>query len=181
MKRKKKRCCDCKAVKYIDNKKEKGVSDLLSGQISVTRAIGDYHKNEDNKFEKLNGLICDPHITKHELSADDEFMIIGCDGLCDVVDSKNALLECRRSLRKNGDVNEAAKKLINLAKTKSSALQTDDDGPPLTSDNISVLVIGFANKDKQTQQIHIGPKIEAPPPRPKGRRRFRGFTKKTSK
>merc|ERR1712080_732373 len=107
-------------------------------------------------------------------------------GLWDVIDCKNAMTECRRSLRKNGDVNEAAKKLINLAQklsnqsTLDSPNQNNNDGPPLTSDNISVMVIGFANKDKETGKEHIGPKMEELKRPNRRRRKFGGFSRKTS-
>lgn len=185
-------------------------SDILSGHIQVTRAIGDYiagdslegNGNANNgvnemsgkpckpmngmngvstgsshqyTHHKVDGLICDPHITKHELSPDDEFMIVACDGLWDVkgMSCELAMKECRRSLRKDGDVQKAAQKLINLAKNLSdtgitSPIQTGGDGDvaTATSDNISVMVIGFAKQDKTiVEPLHI--------PRPPRRRRGR--------
>eukprot|EP01084_Bolivina_argentea_P239470 402510_1 len=164
-------------------------SDLLSGQISVTRAIGDYYKvqtddddddDDDGEYQhaKLDGLICDPHIIKHKLSKDDEFLIIACDGLWDIMDSQNAMTECRRSLRRDGDCTKAAEKLVNLAKRKScqsnlNSPNKKEEGPALTSDNISVMVIGFTERDADGK-FHIGPKLERLD-RPKRLRRFGRF------
>merc|ERR1712113_470409 len=142
-------------------------SDLLSNEIAVTRAIGDYSskyiKDNNNallilalfllllinflglflsslfilglflynkygndsrndpvyKHKKLDGLSCDPHIIKHKLQDKDEFLIIACDGLWEVVKNQVAMTECRRSLRRDGDCNKAAQKLIKFAKAKS--------------------------------------------------------------
>ena len=113
-------------------------SDLLSGAVAVTRAIGDYYRVKDNdndninkdqkgkpkihdkhndpvyKHKKVDGLSCDPHIIKHKLQDKDEFLIIACDGLWEVVQNQDAMTECRRSLRRDGDCNKAAEKLIKI-------------------------------------------------------------------
>ena len=174
----KERCGDC----IGDN------SDLLSGQISVTRAIGDYSSryvsddsNNKNiyKHKKLRGLSCNPHIIKHKLNDKDEFLIIACDGLWDVVSNEEAKSECRRSLRKDGDCNKAAQKLIKFAKAKSCQYNYIDNEEFKTSDNISVIVIGFANKCKDGS-VHIGPKRESLNGGYLGRRRRFGSFRKTS-
>jgi len=153
-------------------------SDLLSGAVAVTRAIGDYYRVKDNdnnnninkdqkakpnindnhndpiyKHKKLDGLSCDPHIIKHKLQDKDEFLIIACDGLWEVVKNQVAMTECRRSLRRDGDCNKAAQKLIKFAKAKSCQRNFDPNEENQTSDNISVMVIGFANKSG-----NVGPK-----------------------
>ena len=107
----------------------------------------------------ISSLTCDPYITKHKLDDKDEFVILGCDGLFEVVPNEIVKSECRRSLRKDGDVNKAAKKLIEVAQNKCNAhsLGLKDDAEKKTSDNISVMVIGFANKSDDGTE-HIGPK-----------------------
>ena len=158
-------------------------SDLLSNHIQVTRAIGDYvtTSNEGQyTHKKVDGLISEPHIEKHELSDDDEFMIIACDGLWDVVSNDIAMKQCRRSLRRDGNVQKAAHKLITLAKEVSNqracnvVVKGDGDVAKATSDNISVMVIGFAKKDKT-----IVPGFP-PIPRPSGSRLRRKLGRSTS-
>jgi len=147
-------------------------SELLSGHIAVTRAIGDYvdctaessaSREGQYRHKKVEGLICDPHIARHELSQHDEFLIIACDGLWEVMSNEVAMRECRRSLRKDGDVKKAADKLVALAKKMSSRSSGGGDAEEATSDNISVMVLGFA---KQDQSI-----VEPLPAPPRGRRR----------
>merc|ERR1712130_489773 len=81
-------------------------------------------------------------------------MIVACDGLWDVMSSENAIKECRRSLRNDGNVRNAAQKLIHSAQRLSNRncspvlMQGNDDVAAATSDNISVMVIGFAKQDK---------------------------------
>jgi len=155
-----KRCGDC--IK----------GDVLSDRINVTRAIGDYVGGIHGKLE---GLTAEPHVLKHKLSKQDEFLIIACDGLWDVISNEIAMKHCRQSLRKHNDVEQAAKDLIDLAQ-KTSVRKCYGQNEAKTADNISVMVVGF--KD---QKGTIVPKItdsflKRPP------RRFigHGFKKKTT-
>merc|ERR1712176_1377636 len=111
--------------------------------IAVTRAIGDYAGGND----KLEGLSAEPDVVKHKLSKDDEFLIIACDGLWDVIGNEVAMRHCRRSLRKHNNVDQAAKDLIDFAQKESMRNIYDGEVEPLTSDNISVMVVGFADQN----------------------------------
>lgn len=63
----------------------------------------------------------------------DEFIIIACDGLWDVISTDLALTDCRRALRQSNDCQKAAEFLVESALKKH------------TTDNVSVIVIGFGN------------------------------------
>ena len=84
-------------------------------------------------------------------------------------------MTCRRELRKHGDVKLATQRLIRDAEAKSTNTQLDM--VPATSDNISVIVIGFAKKDKTI----VPPVRDNDLIRPPGGSRFgrrRGFGRK---
>ena len=168
-----------RAKDFIDK-----ISQRIGGELSVTRAFGDYrfnkinenkknkinesdedddggneiesieikdinfdsdstiddeeeYKNEtdkNDKMHKLDGLICEPFINQINLIKEsDEFLIIACDGIWDVISDLNAVKTCRRVLRKTQNSKEAAQKLVKEAKTFHS------------TDNMSVMVIGFAD------------------------------------
>lgn len=74
------------------------VSDgYLNGQLSVARALGDWH------MEGLKGprgpLSAEPEVIVTRLTEEDEFLIMGCDGLWDVFRSQNAVDFARRNLQ----------------------------------------------------------------------------------
>ncbi|GKE60127.1 probable protein phosphatase 2C 49 isoform X2, partial [Tanacetum coccineum] len=50
----------------------------LNGELAVTRALG------DRCMKSESPLIAEPEMTQMVLTKDDEFMIIGCDGIWDV-------------------------------------------------------------------------------------------------
>ncbi|XP_019431168.1 PREDICTED: probable protein phosphatase 2C 2 isoform X2 [Lupinus angustifolius] len=99
----------------------------LNGYLSVTRALGDW----DLKFPLGNAspLIADPDLQLVTLTEEDEFMIIACDGIWDVMSSQVAVSLVRRGLRRHDDPQQCARELV------KEALRLN------TSDNLTVIVI----------------------------------------
>ncbi|SOV11299.1 protein phosphatase PPM1, putative [Plasmodium sp. gorilla clade G2] len=102
----------------------------LGGCLGVCRGFGSFHKNTK---EKLKGLICEPDLFHIKLTDDDEFLIICCDGIFDVITSQEAVNTVKNSLIQSRDANTAAEALCQLAYKKKSL------------DNLSVLVVIFQN------------------------------------
>jgi protein phosphatase 1L len=92
----------------------------VKGLLSVSRAIGD---------SSLPQVIAVPDILQRELTDEDEFLILACDGLWDVVTDQQAV----SLIRENNDIESAAKTLVSKAFESGS------------TDNISVVVVAFKN------------------------------------
>ncbi|KAL5541460.1 hypothetical protein UlMin_009170 [Ulmus minor] len=99
--------------------------------LSVTRALGDW----DLKLPlgPSSPLIADPEIQRLILTEDDEFLIIGCDGIWDVMKSQYAVSLVRRGLRRHDDPQLCARELVR------EALRLK------TGDNLTVIVICFSS------------------------------------
>lgn len=87
----------------------------LNGVLSVTRALGDW----DMKLHGSGGgsaapspLVPDPEIRHLVLTEDDEFLILGCDGIWDTMSSQRAVNVVRRGLRKHDDPEQCARDLV---------------------------------------------------------------------
>ncbi|TVU21299.1 hypothetical protein EJB05_30927 [Eragrostis curvula] len=104
----------------------------LNGVLSVTRALGDW----DLKLPQgsASPLIAEPEIQRITLTEDDEFLIIGCDGIWDVMTSQQAVTTVRKGLRRHDDPERCARELAMEAKR----LQTFD--------NLTVIVICFVSE-----------------------------------
>ena len=79
-------------------------------------------------------LIAEPEFQQTVLTEDDEFLIIGCDGIWDVMTSQQAVTLVRKGLRRHDDPERCARELAMEAKR----LQTFD--------NLTVIVICFASE-----------------------------------
>lgn len=99
----------------------------LNGYLSVTRALGDW----DLKLPlgSASPLTAEPDVQVVTLTEEDEFLIIGCDGIWDVMSSQDAVSLVRRGLRRHDDPQQSARELV------KEALRLH------TTDNLTVIVI----------------------------------------
>ncbi|KAJ9673282.1 hypothetical protein PVL29_023088 [Vitis rotundifolia] len=102
----------------------------LNGQLSVARALGDWH------MKGPKGSACplsaEPELQETLLTEDDEFLIMGCDGLWDVMSSQCAVTMARKELMLHNDPERCSKELVREALKRS------------TCDNLTVIVICFS-------------------------------------
>ncbi|KAI4840683.1 protein phosphatase PPM1 [Plasmodium brasilianum] len=106
----------------------------LGGCLGVCRGFGSFDKKTK---EKLKGLVCEPDLFQIKLTDDDEFLIICCDGIFDVMTSQEAVNTVRTSLVESTSPDVAAEALCQLAYKRKSL------------DNLSVVVITFQNPESK--------------------------------
>ncbi|XP_022769417.1 probable protein phosphatase 2C 27 isoform X3 [Durio zibethinus] len=103
----------------------------LNGQLSVARALGDWHM----KWPKGSAcpLSAEPELQEADLSEEDEFLIMGCDGLWDVMSSQCAVTMARKELMLHNDPERCSRELVREALKRN------------TCDNLTVIVVCFSN------------------------------------
>ncbi|KAI7753188.1 hypothetical protein M8C21_030923, partial [Ambrosia artemisiifolia] len=99
----------------------------LNGQLAVTRALGDRYMKKDKM------LIAEPDVRQMVLTDNDEFMIIACDGIWDVMSNQEAVALVRCQLRLHNDPQRCAKELVNQALRLHS------------TDNLTAIVVCFTS------------------------------------
>ncbi|PKA48123.1 putative protein phosphatase 2C 27 [Apostasia shenzhenica] len=107
------------------------VSDgYLNGQLSVSRALGDWHmKGPKNSSSPLTA---EPELKQATLTEEDEFLIMGCDGLWDVMSSQCAVTIVRKELMSHNDPERCSRELVREALKRNSC------------DNLTVVVVCFS-------------------------------------
>ncbi|XP_071729586.1 probable protein phosphatase 2C 27 [Rutidosis leptorrhynchoides] len=104
----------------------------LNGQLAVTRAIGNWHiKGLKEMGEHIGPLSAEPELKLVTLTKEDEFLIIGSDGIWDVFRNQNAVDFVRRKLQEHNDVKRCCKEMVDEA-MKRGAL-----------DNLTVVIVCF--------------------------------------
>ncbi|KAL7137829.1 hypothetical protein ABFS83_10G120000 [Erythranthe nasuta] len=103
----------------------------LNGQLGVTRALGDWHIKGLKEWEKGGPLSAEPELKLTTLTNEDEFLIIGSDGIWDVFRSQNAVDFARRRLQEHNSVKLCCKDIVNEAKKRGAM------------DNLTVVMVCF--------------------------------------
>ncbi|XP_024023385.1 probable protein phosphatase 2C 27 [Morus notabilis] len=117
---------------YVDDE------DYLNGQLGVTRALGDWHLEGMKEMGDKGGpLSAEPELKLITLTKDDEFLIIGSDGIWDVFRSQNAVDFARRRLQEHNNVKLCCKQIVEEA-TKRGA-----------TDNLTVVMVSFHSEPPQ--------------------------------
>ena len=102
---------------------------VLPGRLSVSRTFGDIEA-KDEKFGGMKNVVCAlPDITEIELNDDFSFIVIGCDGIFDVL-SNEELVECVKIVlneKNNLDVNLICKECSNMIIKSSLAKDSFDN------------------------------------------------------
>lgn len=104
----------------------------LNGQLGVTRALGDWHLEGMKELGQPGGpLIAEPELHMMVLSKEDEFLIIGSDGLWDVFSNQNAVDFARRRLQEHNDVKVCCRELVEEAMKRGAI------------DNLTIVMVCF--------------------------------------
>jgi serine/threonine protein phosphatase PrpC len=64
--------------------------------------------NRGGSSSSSSPLTAEPEVTQHELATNDEFVVLGCDGLWDVISSQRAVELARQRLREHNDPQRCA-------------------------------------------------------------------------
>ncbi|PSS01155.1 Protein like [Actinidia chinensis var. chinensis] len=103
----------------------------LNGQLNVARALGDWHMEGLKEGSAGGPLSAEPELMSTRLTKEDEFLIIGCDGIWDVFMSQNAVDFARRRLQEHNNPAMCSKDLVEEALKRKSG------------DNLAVVVVCF--------------------------------------
>ncbi|KAK4414958.1 putative protein phosphatase 2C 27 [Sesamum alatum] len=106
----------------------------LNGQLGVSRALGNWHIKGLKEGEKGGPLSAEPELKLITLTNEDEFLIIGSDGIWDVFRSQNAVDFARRRLQEHNNVKLCCKDIVNEAKKRGA------------SDNLTVVMVCFQSE-----------------------------------
>ncbi|XP_059623347.1 probable protein phosphatase 2C 47 [Cornus florida] len=102
----------------------------LNGQLSVARALGDWHMKGPKG--SIYPLSSEPELEEVVLTEEDEFLIMGCDGLWDVMSSQCAVTMVRKELMLHNDPDRCSRELVREALKRN------------TCDNLTVVVVCFS-------------------------------------
>lgn len=115
----------------------------LNGLLGVTRALGDWHLEGMKEVGDPGGpLSAEPELKMMTLTKDDEFLIIGSDGIWDVFSNQNAVDFARKRLQEHNDVKLCCKEIVEEAVRRGA------------TDNLTAVLVSF---HLEVPQIRVNP------------------------
>ena len=122
---------------------------VLPGRLSVSRTFGDIEA-KDPKFGGMGGVVMAlPDVTEFVLDDEFNFMVIGCDGIFDVL-SNEEILECIKIVKKKKKVEEINEDNIHELCGEFAGMIVKGAIAKDSSDNVSCIVVAFNLKSLLT-------------------------------
>jgi len=116
---------------------------VCPGGLSVSRTIGDIESKEEMFGGKKGVVVALPDITEFDLNDEFNFIVIGCDGIFDVL-SNGEIIDCIKMVLK---LNKGKNKKINELCGDFAAMIIKSALAKESFDNVSCIVIVFNLKD----------------------------------
>ncbi|ORY83079.1 phosphatase 2C-domain-containing protein [Protomyces lactucae-debilis] len=112
--------------------------DRVNGNLALSRAIGDFEfkKNKDLPAERQI-VTADPDVKVHEITQDDEFLVVACDGIWDCKSSQEVIEFVRRGVVAGQELHVICENLMD------NCLASSSDGGGVGCDNMTVMVVGL--------------------------------------
>jgi len=113
----------------------------VNGSLAVSRALGDFeYKNVPSKGPCEQLVSPEPEIFVEDRSADDEFLVLACDGVWDVMSNEELCDFVRNRMQTTSDLDYICNLVIDTCLYKGSR------------DNMSVVVVAFDGAPKPTKE-----------------------------
>ena len=97
----------------------------MNGNLSVSRAVGD---PKDKKY-----VIGDAEVSEIQLDGTEDYLVVACDGIWDVVDGEELTSHLKGYFLKGGTKNDSAKSLVDFARSEGSG------------DNLTAIIVFFSS------------------------------------
>jgi len=119
----------------------------INGSLNLARAIGDVEFKQ-NKFLPAEKQIvtANPDINVVELCEDDEFFVLACDGVWDVLSSQQAVDFIREHINVDKNLSTVCEKVLSKCLAPSTAL---GEG----CDNMTIIIVQFKKRSENKSKV----------------------------
>eukprot|EP00794_Sanderia_malayensis_P019844 gene19844-21786_t len=120
----------------------------VNGSLAVSRALGDFDYKSVPGFPCTEQLVsAEPELTCIERHPEDEFLVLACDGIWDVMSNQEVIDYVRYRLSINEDLTTLCGDILETSLAKGS------------KDNMSVIVVAFPGAPKVSEEEQASEKV----------------------
>lgn len=112
----------------------------VNGNLALSRALGDFEFKQSKTLEPEHQIVtADPEIITHTSTSEDEFLVIACDGIWDVLKSQEVIDCVRRYIAEGKELQDICELMMD------KCLAPDSDWGGVGCDNMTVLIVALLN------------------------------------
>ncbi|EGS18492.1 uncharacterized protein CTHT_0050940 [Thermochaetoides thermophila DSM 1495] len=110
----------------------------VNGNLALSRAIGDFEfKKSADLAPEQQIVTAYPDVVVHDLSDDDEFLVIACDGIWDCQSSQAVIEFVRRGIAARQELDKICENLMD------NCLASNSETGGVGCDNMTMIIVGF--------------------------------------
>ncbi|KAJ2757182.1 Protein phosphatase 2C 2 [Coemansia aciculifera] len=123
----------------------------VNGNLALSRAIGDFEfKNNRTLPAEKQIVTADPDVIKHELAADDEFLVIACDGIWDCMNNQQVVQFVHAKIAAGKKLDRICEEMMDECMAGESELGG------VGCDNMTVVIVALLNgKTEEEWYAHV--------------------------
>ncbi|KAI8340016.1 phosphatase 2C-domain-containing protein [Chlamydoabsidia padenii] len=112
----------------------------VNGNLALSRAIGDFEFKQNEHLPAEEQVVtCNPDIIEHQLTEDDEFIVLACDGIWDCMTNQEVIDYIRARIGKKEALETICETIMD------HCLASDSEGTGIGCDNMSIIIVGILN------------------------------------
>lgn len=112
----------------------------VNGNLALSRAIGDFEFKKSAELSPENQIVTAfPDVEEHELTDEDEFLVLACDGIWDCQSSQAVVEFVRRGIAAKQDLDKICENMMD------NCLASNSETGGVGCDNMTMVIIGFLN------------------------------------
>ncbi|KAF4631448.1 hypothetical protein G7Y89_g6681 [Cudoniella acicularis] len=110
----------------------------VNGNLALSRAIGDFEFKKSAELSPEQQIVTAyPDVTVHEISDDDEFLVVACDGIWDCQSSQAVVEFVRRGIAAKQELSKICENMMD------NCLASNSETGGVGCDNMTMIVIGL--------------------------------------
>ncbi|KAJ5768860.1 Protein phosphatase 2C [Penicillium odoratum] len=127
----------------------------VNGNLALSRAIGDFEFKKSPELSPEQQIVTAyPDVTVHDLTEDDEFLVIACDGIWDCQSSQAVVEFVRRGIAAKQDLYRICENMMD------NCLASNSETGGVGCDNMTMIVIGLLHgKTKEEWYNRIAERV----------------------
>lgn len=112
----------------------------VNGNLALSRAIGDFEFKRSASLPPEEQIVTVfPDVMEHDISPDDEFLILACDGIWDCMDSQAVVEFVRRGIAEKQELTVICENIM------ENCLAPASDMSGIGCDNMTMMIVGILN------------------------------------